>query len=198
MVHKGVTTQWVGTAIDALQHPRRWNIWLLTRSQNSLALPRPYGATAREARGDSVGINTHSQRSTFPPSREPASAARCKLLPRLRKEVRAVVVVGGWDERERTETLKVRVAVLHLDGEDLTLSSFWGGLLVKQLHMTHCRKCVTIHLKPVKSGFVSTEQRNRWLHLRTSFTVMSDIDAASFISDSSFIVSLPAVKFFHP
>lgn len=96
MVHKGVTTQWVGTAIDALQHPRRWNIWLLTRSQNSLALPPPYGAAAAgEARVDSVGINTRSQRSTFPPSREPASAAHWKLLPRLHKEVR--VVVGGWE-----------------------------------------------------------------------------------------------------
>lgn len=154
MVHKGVTTQWVGTAIDALQHPRRWNIWLLTRSQNSLALPRPYGAAARETRVESVGINTRAQRSTFPPSREPASAARCKLLPHLRKEVR-VVVVWGEDERERTETLEVRVTVLHLDGEALTLSFFWGGLLVKRLHMTHCRKRVTIHLNPVKSGFAS-------------------------------------------
>lgn len=95
MVHKGVTTQWVGTAIDALQHPRRWNIWLLTRSQNSLALPPPYGAAAGEARVDSLGINTHSPRSTFPPSREPASAAHWKLLPRLHKQV--MVVVGGWE-----------------------------------------------------------------------------------------------------
>lgn len=89
----------MGTAIDALQHPRRWNIWLLTRSQNSLALPPPYGAAAREARVDSVGINTHSQQSTFPPSREPASAAHWKLLPRLHKEVRVVVGAGGAVER---------------------------------------------------------------------------------------------------
>lgn len=32
--------------------------------------------------------------------------------------------------------LQLRVTVLHLDGEDLTLSQFLGGLLVRQLHMT--------------------------------------------------------------
>lgn len=81
MVHKGVITQWVGTAIDALQHPRRWNIWLLTRSQNSLARPSPYLAAMREPTGDLVGINTHSESSTFPPSREPARAIRWKTSP---------------------------------------------------------------------------------------------------------------------
>lgn len=47
---------------------------------------------------------------------------------------------GGWAhgalETDRDGTVKPRVTVLHLDGEDLTLSLFWGGLLVKQLHMT--------------------------------------------------------------
>ena len=108
MVHKGVTTQWVGTAIDALQHPRRWNIWLLTRSQNSLALPSPYLAAAREPAGD-FGQNKHththrdSEPSTFPPSREPASAARWKLLPRLCKEVMMVVRAGRRTETSQTQ-----------------------------------------------------------------------------------------------
>ncbi len=40
---------------------------------------------------------------------------------------------GGWVhaamETSRDGTLELRVTVLHLDGEDLTLSLFWGGLL---------------------------------------------------------------------
>lgn len=151
MVHKGVTTQWVGTAIDALQHPRRWNIWLLTRSQNSLALPPPYGAAAGEARVDSVGINTHSQRSTFPPSREPASAAHWKLLPRLHKEVRAGVGEGGGGVRaSEWRHWKSGLLWLHLDGEDLTLSCVRGPLLVKPLRLSRCRKCGRID---VSSGW---------------------------------------------
>lgn len=134
MVYKGVTAQWVGTAIDALQHPRRWNIWLLTRSQNSLALPSPYLAAAREPMGDLVGINTQSERNTFPPSREPACTG-CAL------EASSLVLQGGHDggaAREdkctepwrQTETAHWNFGLLlHLDGEDLTLSLFWGGFV---------------------------------------------------------------------
>lgn len=137
MVHKGVTTQWVGTAIDALQHPRRWNIWLLTRSQNSLALPSPYLAAAREPTGDSVGINIHSRTQHFP-TLKGAWAARRKLLPRLCKEVTMVVQAGimsarshGDEQRRSTGTYCVTLGWRRSDLE-LILK---GPLLVQQLHM---------------------------------------------------------------
>lgn len=39
------------------------------------------------------------------------------------------------EEEERSSKLELRVTGLHLDGEDLPLRLFSGGLLVKQLHM---------------------------------------------------------------
>jgi len=132
MVHKGVTTQWVGTAIDALQHPRRWNIWLLTRSQSSLALPSPYLAALREPTGDLVRINTHWERSTFPPWRKPARAVRWKLLPCLCKEVMMVVQAGRMSAQSHGDKQRRNTGLLlHLDGENLTLRMFWGAFVSK-------------------------------------------------------------------
>lgn len=130
MVHKGVTTQWVGTAIDALQHPRRWNIWLLTRSQNSLALPSPYLAAAREPAGD-FGQNKHTHTHRLRTQHFPTLKGACISCT---LETSPPSLQGGHDggaggEEDRDSALKLRVTMLHLDGEDLTLSLFWGGLV---------------------------------------------------------------------
>lgn len=124
----------MGTAIDALQHPRRWNIWLLTRSQNSLALPSPYLAAAREPTGDSVRINTQQH---FPTLEEAWTGCALETSPWSLQEGGHGGGGGGGsgggaggrgDERtepwRRTETVELRVTVLHLDGEDLTLNLF--------------------------------------------------------------------------
>lgn len=139
MVHKGVTAQWVGTAIDALQHPRRWNIWLLTRSQNSLALPSPYLAAAREPMGDLVGINTTQNAAlSHPQGSLHARVVHWKLPPWFCKEVMMVVQSGrmsaqshGDEQRQHTGTL----------GYCYTWMIWpWayseGPLLAKQLRMT--------------------------------------------------------------
>lgn len=136
MVHKGVTTQWVGTAIDALQHPRRWNIWLLTRSQNSLALPSPYLAAARADGG--FGQNKHTLGTQHFPTLKEACAA-CALETSSNVSARRSwwwCRQEGWVQRAVETNRGGTQGYCYTWMENI---SPWAGsegpLLVKQLHM---------------------------------------------------------------